>query len=66
MKKPSPVSFAKPAILTLAEIKTAVHAFDRGESNVFDALDAIILAVEAYQTETTVKPIRKSDRREAA
>ena len=40
------------AILALAEIKTAVEAFDRGEANVFDALDAIAVAVEAYQTAT--------------
>ena len=37
------------AILMLAEIKSAMSAFDRGESNVFDAVDVIIVAVEAYQ-----------------
>lgn len=37
------------AILTLAEIKAATEAFDRGESNVFDTLDAIIAAVDGYQ-----------------
>lgn len=37
------------AILALAEIKAVVEAFDRGESNVFDALDAIIAAVKGYQ-----------------
>jgi hypothetical protein len=37
------------AILTLAEIKAATEAFDRGESNVLDTLDAIIAAVEGYQ-----------------
>lgn len=36
-------------ILMLMEIKAAVEAFDRGESNVFDAWDAIIVAVEAHQ-----------------
>lgn len=35
------------AILTLAEIKAAIEAFDRGDSNVFDALDAVVVAVEA-------------------
>lgn len=40
---------AKAAILALAEIKAAADAFDRGESNVFDALDAVTVAVEAYR-----------------
>lgn len=43
--QPSPAT----AILRLAEIKAAVEAFDRGDTNVFDALDAIIVAVEAYR-----------------
>ncbi len=66
MKKPIVVPFATTAICTLAEIKAAIEAFDRGESNVFDTLEAMIVAVEAYQTETTVKPIRKRAPREAA
>lgn len=37
------------AILTLAEIKAATEAFDRGDTNVIEALDVIIVAVEAYQ-----------------
>lgn len=37
------------AILALAEIKAAIAAFDRGETNVFDALDGIAVAVEAYK-----------------
>lgn len=49
MKKPSTALFAKSAILTLAEIKAAAEAFDRGESNVLDTLDAIASAVEAYE-----------------
>jgi hypothetical protein len=40
------------AILALAEIKAAVEAFDRGETNVFDALVVVAVAVEAYQNET--------------
>jgi hypothetical protein len=36
------------AILTLAEIKGALEAFDGGEINAFDALDAIVVEVEAY------------------
>ena len=33
----------------VAEIKAATAAFDRGESNMFEALDSIIVAVEAYR-----------------
>lgn len=50
MKKPAVLPLAKNAILTLSEIKTATEAFDRGETNVFDALDSIIVAVEAYRS----------------
>jgi hypothetical protein len=39
---------AKRAVLVMAEIKAATDAFDRGDTNVFDALDAIRVAVEAY------------------
>ena len=66
MKKPIALPFAPLAICTLARIKAAIEAFDRGEANVFDTLDGIIVAVEAYQTETTVKPGRKGTPREAA
>lgn len=38
------------AILTLVEIKAAAEAFDRGEANVFEAIDAILMAVESYRT----------------
>jgi hypothetical protein len=37
------------AILALAGIKVAVEGFDRGETNVFDALDAIIMEVDTYR-----------------
>jgi hypothetical protein len=30
-----------------------VEAFDRGETNAFDALDAIVVEVEAYRTTAT-------------
>lgn len=46
------------AILTLAEIKAAVAAFDRGATNVFDTLDAIVVAVEAHQATATSEPRR--------
>lgn len=50
--QPSPAA----AIVTLAEIKAAVDAFDRGDTNVFDALDAIIVAVEPHQATATPEP----------
>jgi hypothetical protein len=37
------------AIVALAEIKGATQAFDKGQTNVFDALDAIVIVIEAYQ-----------------
>jgi len=49
MKKPTTLPLAKTAILTLAEIKAATEAFDRGETNVHDTLDAIILTIESYR-----------------
>lgn len=66
MKKAIVVPFATTAICTLAKIKAAVEAFDRGEANVFDTLDGIMVVVEAYQTETAAKPGRKRPPREAA
>jgi hypothetical protein len=44
LRAPSPL-----AILTLADITSATDAFNRGEINVFDALDSIITAIAAYQ-----------------
>ena len=66
MKKSISVPLATTAILTLAEIKAAVEAFDRGESNVFDSLDAIIVAVEAYQAAMAHDERREPQRRDAA
>lgn len=51
----SPSGFA---ILALAEIKSATDAFDRGESNVFDALDVIVAVVEAYRA-TSLPEVRR-------
>jgi hypothetical protein len=50
-EKPSPL--AKSAIHTMAEIKAVTEAFDRGETNVFDALDAVMLAIAAYRAAPT-------------
>jgi hypothetical protein len=52
-------TLAKRAVLVMAEIKAATDAFDRGDTNVFDALDAIRCAIEAYAENET-------GRREAA
>ncbi|MFM7412792.1 MAG: hypothetical protein ACKO9B_02790 [Planctomycetota bacterium] len=38
---------AKQAVLAMAEIKAATESFDRGVTNVFDALDAVTVAIEA-------------------
>ena len=48
MKDKNFVMLAKRAVLLMAEIKAATDAFDRGDTNVFDALDAIRVAIEAY------------------
>ena len=66
MKKPISVPFATTAILTLAEIKAAVEAFDRGDTGVFDALDAISVAVEAHQAAMAHHGRREPRRRDAA
>jgi hypothetical protein len=66
MRPLSKPSIQTATILTLAEIKAAVGAFDRGDTNVFDALDAIIVAVEAYQAAIARAVHRKDRRRDAA
>jgi hypothetical protein len=48
MKNKTFATLAKRAVLVMAEIKAATDAFDRGDTNAFDALDAIRVAVEAY------------------
>lgn len=48
MEKPTTIPRAKHAILTMAEIKAVIEAFDRGDINVFAALDQIGGAIEAY------------------
>lgn len=49
MNKYDANSFAHAAMVTLADIKAAHDAFDRGEANVFDSLDAIRVAIESYE-----------------
>lgn len=58
MQTPNPISLAKNAILTLAEIKATIDAFDRGAANLFDTLDSIVVAIEAY--EAVAEPRRKA------
>jgi hypothetical protein len=52
--QPGPIA----AVLTLAEIAAAIEAFNRGESNVFDALDAILEAVEGHRADVKHDPRR--------
>ena len=66
MKTPKVLLLAKAAVLTVAEIKSATEAFDRGEANVLDTLDAIVVAVEAYQAAALAKPTQAARRRDAA
>lgn len=42
-------SLTHAVIIAIAEIKAAAEAFDRGETNAYDAIDAIIVAIEAYR-----------------
>lgn len=66
MKKRVSVPFATTAILTLAEIKATVEAFDRGDTNAFDALDAIIVAIESHQAAKAHDGRREPRRRDVA
>jgi hypothetical protein len=43
------------AIITLAEIKASTESFEAGQANVFDALDAIMFAIEAYRCASGVR-----------
>lgn len=54
-KKLHSPTVAKAAVLILAEIKSATEAFDRGEINAFDALDAIAVALDAGWHVTPVR-----------
>lgn len=46
------------AVLTLADIKAATEAFDRGDTNAHDALEAVAAALEAYLA--TLAPRRQA------
>lgn len=45
-------SLAPHAVVALADIKAASAAFDRGDTNVVDAIDAVVIACEAYRAAT--------------
>lgn len=49
MPELNPRSPAVLAVLTLAEIKAATQSFDSGQTNAFDALDAVMFAIQAYR-----------------
>lgn len=49
MMHPEPIHPSHTAVLTISEIKAAVEAFEDGDVNVFETLDAIVVTVEAYQ-----------------
>jgi len=42
-------SLTHAVIMAIAEIKAAADAFDRGETNAYDSMDAILVAIEAYR-----------------
>lgn len=66
MKMSDTLPIAKTAILALAEIKAAAEAFDRGDANLFEALDTIVAAVEAYQAAANDEAKRHQRQRRAA
>ena len=66
MKKPVTIPSPTAAVLTLAEIKAAVERFDRGDSNAFDALDTIIVAVETHQAAMARAVQHRARHRDAA
>ena len=50
MKTPVTFPLVQAALLTLAEIKAAFESFDHGDTNAFDALDAILVAIDGYRS----------------
>lgn len=58
MQNPGEFFLGIEAVLTIAEIKTAVELFEEGDTNAFTALAAIITAVESHQAK--VQPRQKA------
>jgi len=50
----SPFPFVPSAVLVIVEVETAIE-FDRRQTNAFDVLDAITVAVAAYRAATLPK-----------
>lgn len=66
MKTSKTASLAMIAVHAMAEIAAAKAAFDRGETNLFDALDAIVVSADAYRAAMLHKRPRPRIRRDAA
>ncbi len=66
MKMPNALPLTTTAILAMAEIKAATDAFDRGDSNVIDALKAVVVAVEAFRARASDNVSCRRQEREAA
>ena len=66
MSKTDYDSITKTMIFALADIKAAIDSFDRGESNAFDTLDVICMAVEAHQAAIRADSQREQARQDAA
>lgn len=58
MKTPKFVESAKSAVHAIAEIKAAVEAFDRGDANAFDVLEAVRVVVAAREVVDRSRPSR--------
>jgi hypothetical protein len=66
MTKSDSSAITRATIFSLADIKAAIDSFERGESNAFDTLDAIYMAVESHQTAMGADLQRKQPRQDAA
>ena len=66
MKTPKFTESAKSAILAIAEIKAAVAAFDRGEANACDVLEAVREALPARAVAAWIPPRTARPRRRVA
>lgn len=66
MTKSDSGSITRTTIFSLADIKAALDCFERGESNAFDTLDAIRLAVESHQAAMLANAQREQARQDAA
>lgn len=55
MRKQTGIVVTKQSVLAMAEIKAATDAFDNGDTNVFDALDAVIAVIDAYRASIQIR-----------